>query len=131
MGFNTENATKALLLFEGQNNNNACIIKKMVSDYFNEMLLKFEGKTICCSSDIIESCFGKHKELIKNNKSVGISDLCLCMAAMMSPNDLHDTEAAMESKKIEDIKTWRKKNIPPTLFAQKRELMKKCDGTYS
>jgi hypothetical protein len=35
MGFNTENATKALLLFEGQNNNNACIIKKMVSDYFN------------------------------------------------------------------------------------------------
>jgi hypothetical protein len=79
--------------------NNARVIIEKVLCYFNEMLLKAENKTVYCSSDIIESYFGKHKELIKNNKSVGISDLCLCSVAMMENNDLNDTKMAMESKK--------------------------------
>ncbi|MDR1129786.1 MAG: hypothetical protein LBK96_02250, partial [Prevotellaceae bacterium] len=92
---------------------------------------KSEGKTVYCSSDIIESCFGRHKELIKNNKSVGISDLCLCRAAIMGNNDLIDTKKAMERNKIRNIKEWSKEKIPTTLFAQKRNLMKKCGGPYS
>ncbi|MDR1338740.1 MAG: hypothetical protein LBK58_01575, partial [Prevotellaceae bacterium] len=63
--------------------------------------------------------------MIKNNKSVDISDLCLCIAAIMGNNDLNDTEEAMESNKIRNIKEWRREKIPTTLFAQKRNLMKK------
>jgi hypothetical protein len=36
----------------------------------------------------------------------------------------------MESNIIRDIKEWRKEKIPTTLFAQKRNLMKKYGGTY-
>jgi hypothetical protein len=48
----------------------------------------------------------------------------------MGNNDLNDTKMAMESKKNKNIMEWRTKNIPVTLFAQKRELLKKCGGTY-
>jgi hypothetical protein len=128
-GFNRKNAKKALNFFECTNNNSVRI-KEKVSYYFKEMLLKSEGKTVYCSSDIIESCFGRHKELIKNNKSVGISDLCLCIAAIMGNNNLDDTKKAMESHKIRNIKEWRREKIPTTLFAQKRNLMKKYGGAY-
>jgi hypothetical protein len=125
-GFNRENAVRALHFFERTNNDSARTVKEKVSYYFKEMRLESGGKTVYCSSDIIESCFGKHKALIKSNKSVGISDLCLCMAAIMGSNDLNDTKAAMENKKIKHKEEWRKEKIPITLFAQKRDLMKKC-----
>jgi hypothetical protein len=82
-------------------------------------LIQANGKTICCSSDIIESCFGKYKEIVRCNKSVGISDLCLSIAAMMGNCNLENTQSAMENVKIEDIRNWRKEKIPVTLFAQK------------
>jgi hypothetical protein len=130
-GFNRENAVRALHFFERTHGNSVRTVKEKVSCYFQEMQLASEGKTVYCSSDIIESCFGKHKALIKSNKSVGISDLCLCIAAIMGNNDLNDTKAAMENKKLKHIEEWRKEKIPITLFAQKRELMKNCGGTYS
>jgi hypothetical protein len=34
-------------------------------------------------SDIVESCFGKYKELVKNNNMVVISDLSLCISAIL------------------------------------------------
>jgi hypothetical protein len=49
----------------------------------------------------------------------------------MGSNDLHDTKAAMDNKKNKQVEEWRKEKIPITLFAQKRELMKNCGGTYS
>jgi hypothetical protein len=106
-------------------------VKEKVSCYFQAMQLASEGKTAYCSSDIIESCFGKYKALVKSNKSVGISDLCLFIAAIMGSNDLNDAKAAMENKKNKQVEEWRKEKSPVTLFAQKRELMKNCGGTYS
>jgi hypothetical protein len=124
-GFNTETATLALSYFTESSDCNTQAIREKVSDYFREMLSLADGKTICCSSDIIESCFGKYKELVKCNKSVGISDLCLCIAAIMGNCNLESTRSAMENIKIEDIRNWRKEKIPVTLLAQKRNLLKK------
>ena len=97
-----------------------------MSDYFKETLIQASWKTICCSSDIIESCFGKYKELVRGNKSAGISDLCLCIAAIMGNCNLENTRSAMENIKIEDVRNWRKEKIPVTLLAQKRNLLKKA-----
>jgi hypothetical protein len=102
-GFNRGNAVKALHFFERTNSSSVRTVKEKVSCYFQEMQLASGEKTVYCSSDIIESCFGKHKALIKSNKSVGISDLCLCIAAMMGSNDLNDTKAAMENRPLRKI----------------------------
>jgi hypothetical protein len=105
-------------------------IKKQLKEYFADLASKAEGKTICCSSDIIESGFGKYKEIVKGNKSVGISDLSLCIAAMMGKNNADKTNEAMEIISIKQVKEWSAKNISKTLFAEKRELNKRIDRSY-
>jgi hypothetical protein len=122
-GFNSTQAALALSYFTENGGSNAQAVKEKVSAYFKEMLIQANGKTICCSSDIIESCFGKYKEVVRCNKSVGISDLCLSIAAMMGNCNWESTRSAMENVKIEDIRNWRKEKIPVTLFAQKRDLL--------
>ena len=94
------------------------------------MSSKAKGKTICCSSDIIESCFSKFKMISKGNKSVGISDLFLCIAAMLGHNNPNKTKESMELVSIKKLKEWKTKNISKTLFAEKIEINKKIDRKY-
>ncbi|MDR0207087.1 MAG: hypothetical protein LBI45_07535 [Bacteroidales bacterium] len=130
-GFNTANSRKSISLFSSINSDNSLKIKEQLEEYFEDLSAKTEkGKTICCSSDIIESCFGKYKEIVKGNKSVGISDLCLCIAAMSGEKNLDKTRCAMETVNIKQLKDWKSKNISKTLFAEKIELNKKIDRNY-
>jgi hypothetical protein len=48
-------------------------------------------ETVYCSSDMAESCFGKYKELVKNNKATGISDLSLSIAALLGNLNTHNS----------------------------------------
>jgi len=106
-------------------------VKEQLKEYFVDLSAKAKkGKTICCSSDIIESCFGKYKEIVRGNKSVGISDLCLCIAAMSGEKNLDKTKYAMESVNIKQVKDWKSKNVSKTLFAEKMELNKKIGRNY-
>jgi len=131
-GFNDKNAKKAMFMFSDMNSDNALKIKKQLEEYFADLSSKAEeSKTICCSSDIIESCFGRYKAIVKGNKSVGISDLCLCIAAMFGENNLDKTKHTMETIKIKQLKDWKTKNVSKTLFAEKRELNKKLNEIIS
>jgi hypothetical protein len=129
-GFNKKSARMAKKLFSEIKSENSLKIKKQLDEYFTDLTSKADGRTVCCSSDIIESCFGKYKEVVKGNKSVGISDLCLCIAALMGKNNNDKTKEAMETVSIKQIKEWKKKNISKTLFAEKVELNKKIDRNY-
>jgi hypothetical protein len=128
-GFNTENVNHSLKLLDTLNDNNTVKIKKMIVEYFNNTLSKMSKMkntdTIYCSSDIVESCFGKYKELVKANKTVGITDLSLCIAALTGDNSEDDIMSCFEKKTVKDIKEWKKENIEETLFMQKRTLFKK------
>ena len=127
-GFNTKNAKKALSLFSDMNSDNSLQIKNQLEDYFADLSIKAtKSKTICCSSDIIESCFGRYKAIVKGNKSVGISDLCLCIAAMLGENNLDKTKYTMEKITIKQLKDWKTQNVSKTLFAEKRELNRKVN----
>jgi hypothetical protein len=67
---------------------------------------------------------------VKGNKSVGISDLSLCIAAMTGINNAEKTRHAMETVTMKQQKEWKEKNISKTLFAEKIELNKKVDRNY-
>ena len=132
-GFNDENFQKAISKLSEMKSINSLKIKRKVEEYLcfarstkylQDLTSKAAGKTICCSSDIIESCFGRYKEIVKGNKSVGISDLCLCIAAMTGKNNTND---AMETVSIKQLKEWKLKNVSKTLFAEKKELNKKIE----
>jgi hypothetical protein len=129
-GFSDKSAKETILMFSKLKSDNSLKIRKQLVEYFADLSSKADGKTICCSSDIIESCFGKFKSIVKGNKSVGISDLALCIAAMLGQNSCNRTKNAMEAVSIKKMKEWSAKNISKTLFAEKIELNKKVDRKY-
>jgi hypothetical protein len=130
-GFNEVSKKEALSIVADLKSYNSLKLKKLLCNYFADLAGKAKGKTICCSSDIIESCFGKYKEIVHGNKTVGISDLSLCIAAIMGVNDAEITKQAMENTKMKQVKEWKKNNISKTLFAEKKELNKKIERVCS
>ena len=96
-GFDDKSAEEAKKVFKVMKSANSLKISTRLNEFFADLKSKAESKTICCSSDIIESCFGKYKEIVKGNKTVGISDLCLCIAALTGMNNQDKTNQAMET----------------------------------
>jgi hypothetical protein len=129
-GFNEDSKKEAKLLFSSFKSEISLKISKLLDEYFADLTSKAKEKTICCSSDIIESCLGKYKEIAKGNKSVGISDLCLCIASIIGGSSYETTKEAIETVSTKDVKEWKKKNVSKTLFAEIRELNKKVERKY-
>jgi hypothetical protein len=129
-GFDEKSEREAMKIFSNMKSDNSLKIRKKINEYFVDLTSKADGQTICCSSDIIESCFGKFKEIVKGNKTVGISDLCLCIAAMTGKNTPDEINQAMESISIKQVKDWKAKKIAKTLFAEKIELNKIVERNY-
>jgi len=99
-------------------------LRKGIIDYFNdtiELLPKVfrEFKQILCTSDIIESSFGKYKNYTSNNPMAGVTKLALALPAFTSSLDEEEIKEALETTTFDDIKEWAEKNIGETLF-QKR-----------
>jgi len=68
---NKQQATNARILFFREN----------MLQYLKETLTKLSNeKQLLCTSDIIESSFGKYKNYMSQNSMAGITDLSLCLA---------------------------------------------------
>ncbi len=78
---------------------------------------------ILCTSDIIESAFGKYKNYVSNNPMAGVTNLVLCIAAFTSSLNKDEVKAALESTTIKDVKNWSTENIGKTLFQKRREAL--------
>lgn len=109
----------------------ALYFKEQCQTYLQEILaLLPEEKNICCSSDIIESAFGKYKNYLSQNLMVGITPLALCLAAFTS--SLTETEIiqALENTTIQDIKIWVNQNIGTTLLTKRRKIFRKNGANF-
>jgi hypothetical protein len=125
-GFSKNTSSRCLGLLEDIKDERGKKVVAMIETYFEETLQKMsDQKNIFCSSDIIESCFGKYKSIVKANKSVGITDLCLCIPCLMSEGSLDQIPKAMRNIKTKHIKDWKDKNIGETLYAKRNTLFKK------
>lgn len=92
--------------------------------------LKVEGKCITRgnvllgSSEVIESVFGKYKQLeerIKATKS--ITPCILSIAAMLGKNTVEMVSEALRTVKMKMIKAWREKWIGKSDLTKKRDLL--------
>ena len=83
-------------------------------------LLPKHGK-ILCTSDILESVFGKYKNFVSENPMAGITNLVLTIAAFTCSLSTKELKDSLEKIRTVDIKNWTKKNIGISLF-QKRKL---------
>ena len=97
------------------------ILKEQLVKYFEDMrnLINTENN-ILCTSDILESAFGKYKNYVGSNPMAGITNLVLCIAAFTSSMTEDVVKEALESTTTNDIKKWTEDFIGPTLL-QKRK----------
>ena len=116
---------KCLSLFENITDHRTLKFKEMVNEYLETTVKSIKGNnTILCSSDILESSFGKYKNYISDNISVGITDLSLCIAAFGSKLEQDEIKKALENVKVKRVKEWSAANIGHTQTKKRQESLK-------
>jgi hypothetical protein len=114
-----------LKLFDKIEDSRIIQFKDMIDKYFIQTL-KTDSNTdkILCSSDILESSFGKYKTYISKNKSVGITDLSLTIPAFLGKIENNEITKALEFVKTKQIKKWTATNLGESLTMKRRKILK-------
>ena len=100
------------------------LFKSNIKKYFKSIReLMPTTKTILCSSDIIESTFGKYKNYVSSNPMACLTNLSLSIAAFTSSLHRDEINLALENTKIKDIDNWTKDNIGQSLFKKRMDLL--------
>lgn len=82
-------------------------------------------KKILCTSDIIESSFGKYKNYLNHNPMTGITNLSLCLAAFTNKLEAKELKVGLETTTINDLKNWSNHNIGETNLSRRRRALEK------
>ena len=102
-------------------------LRKEMNGYFKACSSVFDKeRNLICTSDIIESMFGKYKNLSSDNKMAGITSLALCIASITVRNIQSALKKALESIKVKDIVNWTKENLGQSVFSKRKEAFKNC-----
>lgn len=107
------NDSKIMLLFDDIINFLKDILKQLP-----------EEQKVLCTSDIIESSFGKYKNYITQNPMIGITNLALCLAAFTNPLNPIELKNGMENTNINDLKRWSKENIGETNLSRRKRVLR-------
>jgi len=100
------------------------IVAREIAEYLKESIsLLPENDTILCSSDILESSFGKYKNYLSNNYMAGITNLVLCIAAFTSSLEEDEIKEALETTTVAEVKRWTENHVGKTLLQKRREFL--------
>jgi hypothetical protein len=121
-GLNESTINECKVILKKVKGKNGKIFRTQMIEYFKICMTTVKAKeNLLCTSDIIESSFGKMKNIVSQNKMAGITDLSLCMSSFTC--DLSDEfiKEALENTTVNDVAKWAANNIGVTLF-KKRNL---------
>lgn len=91
--------------------------------YLKNSLVLVKGKeTLLCTSDIIESAFGKYKNFSSENKMACVTKMVLVLSAITVSPWPDKVKDILEKVKMEDIDRWTKDNIGQTSLKRRIEL---------
>lgn len=99
--------------------------RQTMNEYFQQTIGSLKGiDRILCSSDILESSFGKYKNYLQANPMVGITNLCLSIPAFTGTLESDGLMSAFEQTKVENIEKWTQSNIGETTLAKRLKVLK-------
>jgi hypothetical protein len=105
-------------------NEQACEYAGMLIDFFREQSKVVPvGQTWVGSSEIIESLFGKLKNLEHDQSKGGFTSLVLGAAACVGKIDADIVSAAMRQVSTADVDKWTKEQMGPTLLSKRRKAL--------
>ncbi len=79
---------------------------------------------LLCSSDIIESAFGKYKNYIHSNPMVGITNLSLSLAAFAGKLSREEMKDAFQTIRVENVRNWTTASIGQTTLSKRLAVLK-------
>lgn len=99
--------------------------KNQLLDYLNRNWEKAKQLIkVICSSDIIESIFGKFKNLVGKHPQGGVTTGALTIANYGKAFNPLNIKNAFEKVTLKLIEKWRKDNLSLSIFQQKKRLFK-------
>jgi len=96
-----------------------CLKTRMLQYFHLTCALLEATEYILCTSDILESAFGKYKNYVSDNSMAGITGLALCISAFTSSLEAQELKEALEQTTTQDVQTWIFDNVGPTLFKKR------------
>lgn len=83
-----------------------------------------EGEHCLGSSVIIESAFGKFKQLEGHHASSGITSLVLALPAIFGETDENELAKALNNISVNDLSDWQNENIGQTYLSKRKAALK-------
>jgi hypothetical protein len=101
------------------------VFNLMLKEYLKKYIkqTKKKSETLLCTSDVIESTFGKYKNELSKNPMNGITDLALIISALTSNLDDYEIKEAIESCKCSMIKEWSNINLCDSLSVKRKAVL--------
>lgn len=108
------------------------IFKTHMTKYFEDNILNIQerGEHLLCSSDIIESTFGKYKNEISKNPMNGITDLALIIPALTINSSHEEIKKAIDYSTVKDLKQWNTENLCESLSVKRNLIFPKKKNEY-
>ncbi|HEX4178908.1 MAG TPA: hypothetical protein VHY57_10740 [Rhizomicrobium sp.] len=78
------------------------------------------GERLPASSEVLESCFGKFKQLEKQQSRGGFTQLLLGFGALLADITTATVRQAMQASGTADVWAWAAKTLGVTLYAQRK-----------
>lgn len=72
------------------------------------------------STEVLESCFGKFKQLEKQQSRGGFTQLLLGFGSLLANLTPQTVRTALEASSVADIRAWAAQHLGVTLFAQRK-----------
>ena len=96
--------------------------KDYLINYLNSNIYQLRKKkqTLMCTSDIIETTFGKYKNELSKNPMNGITDLALIIPAFTSSLLEPEIKTAIDTCTCKKLKEWRVNNLCESLSAKRK-----------
>lgn len=86
---------------------------------------------LLCTSDILESAFGKYKNYVSRNPMAGVTDLALCLAAFTCSLSSQEISEALEHTTVHDVTHWVEIYLGSTLLKKRRDFFQLLDSQKS
>jgi hypothetical protein len=99
--------------------------KRLFVNYLTENLKQRSRRkeSLLCTSDVIESTFGRYKNELNANPMSGITDMSLIIPALTSNLDEVGIKEAIDSCTCAQLRKWREENLCESLQTKRNRVL--------
>lgn len=132
-GLSKKSTAKCLTLLRKCNAGRLKQFKVYMVEYLeaNSKQITIKSEKLLCTSDIIESTFGKFKNELSKNQMCGITDAALIIAAFTANLTTDIVNKAIDNYTVKTIEKWRKENLCASLIKKRNAVFGCKKGEYN